>query len=158
MIDFEELLAVAYKSERMRSRRLARGARLPERDALVKTLEKAAGGQSLRELVATRRSVQAKAADALRRRAEARAARASAMESSDDAERGDVWTGWFDGSALPNRGRIGIGGVLRSPRGEIFEISATVGHGDSSAAEYLALIALLETALREGATEVVGAG
>jgi ribonuclease HI len=41
--------------------------------------------------------------------------------------------------------------VLKSPHGETVEISAEAGRGDSSAAEYLALIALLEAARRAGA-------
>jgi len=58
-----------------------------------------------------------------------------------------AWMGWFDGSALPNPGRIGIGALLRKPNGEDVEISRRAGEGDSSEAEYLALIALLEAAL-----------
>jgi ribonuclease HI len=152
MYEYEELLAVAYKKEKMRSRRLAKGASLPEHDALVLTLTRSAGMQSLPELVETRRAEQAKAADAQRIRLAMRTDRAARVKPSSTP---DGWIGWFDGSALPNPGRIGIGGVLRSPSGETIEISAAAGHGDSSAAEYLALIALLETALREGAEDLM---
>jgi ribonuclease HI len=150
MFDTEELLAVAFRRERMLSRRLAKGASLTEHDALVRTLEKAADGQTLRELVDARRAAQTKAADALRRRAESRAARPGRARPADLRDDAVAWTGWFDGSAMPNPGRIGIGGVLKSPRGEMIEISETAGRGDSSAAEYLALIALLDVALKEG--------
>ena len=59
----------------------------------------------------------------------------------------EAWLAWFDGSALPNPGRIGIGALLRGPQGQVVEISRRAGEGSSSEAEYLALIALLEAAL-----------
>lgn len=59
-----------------------------------------------------------------------------------------AWRGWFDGSAHPNPGRLGIGALLLGPNGERVEISEAAGHGDSSEAEYAALTALLQTAVR----------
>jgi ribonuclease HI len=41
-----------------------------------------------------------------------------------------------------------IGGVLKSPDGDTVEISFAAGHGDSNEAEYLALIAVLQEAVR----------
>jgi len=155
MIDFDELLAVAYKKERLQSRRLAKGAAFSEHAALLRTLQKAAGEQSLRQLVDARRAEHAKAADARRARELERANRPAPLRAPERLlAEDDAWIGWFDGSALPNPGRIGTGGVLERPDGVTFEISAAAGHGDSSAAEYLALIALLETALRERARKV----
>ena len=61
------------------------------------------------------------------------------------------WRAWFDGSAHPNPGRCGIGALLTGPGGERIEISRPAGYGNSSEAEYQALIALLETAVRAGA-------
>ncbi|WP_250464376.1 ribonuclease HI family protein [Caballeronia sp. GAFFF2] len=151
MIDVEELLAVAYKKERERSRRLSKGASLSEHEALIRTMAKVAGSQSLADLIATRRATQQKYADAVRTREAERASRANRKPVVTDAP---AWRGWFDGSALPNPGRVGIGAVLQSPQGEVVEISAEAGRGDSSVAEYRALIALLEAALREGATEI----
>lgn len=58
-----------------------------------------------------------------------------------------AWHAWFDGSAHPNPGRIGIGALLQGPQGERIEISRRAGHGNSGDAEYLALIALLEMAV-----------
>jgi ribonuclease HI len=157
MVELHELLAVAYKKERLRSRRLVRHAGLSELAALVRTLEEAAAEQSLRDLVDARRAAQAKAADALRLRQLERATRTKRRTAFDDSSAGesDAWIGWFDGSALPNPGRIGIGGVLKAPHGERIEISATAGIGDSSLAEYLALLALLEAAVRNGAARLV---
>jgi ribonuclease HI len=157
MIAFEELLAVAYKKERMRSRRLAKGASISEHAALVRTLEKAAGGQPLRSFIDARRAAQSRDADALRDREMQRAERAIQAKHDKQKHRFETggWRGWFDGSALPNPGRLGIGGVLIGPLGATVEISAVAGFGDSSAAEYLALIALLEAAQREGAADIV---
>ncbi|MET0319119.1 MAG: ribonuclease HI family protein, partial [Duganella sp.] len=63
------------------------------------------------------------------------------------------WRGWFDGSAHPNPGAIGIGALLCGPDGERLEISRRAGYGSSSEAEYLALTALLEAAVQAGARD-----
>lgn len=68
------------------------------------------------------------------------------------------WQGWFDGSATPNPGRIGIGALLLGPAGERIEISRRAGHGTSGDAEYLALIALLEAAVEQGIGELLVRG
>lgn len=60
------------------------------------------------------------------------------------------WQAWFDGSATPNPGRIGIGALLLGPDGERIEISRRAGDGSSADAEYLALIGLLEEAAARG--------
>lgn len=65
-----------------------------------------------------------------------------------------AWHGWFDGSATPNPGRIGIGALLLGPAGERIEISRRAGDGSSGDAEYLALLALLEMALERGVREL----
>ena len=54
------------------------------------------------------------------------------------------WHAAFDGSCSPNPGRCRIAGVLRHlPSGESFQWARNAGEGDSSDAEYQALIALL---------------
>lgn len=65
------------------------------------------------------------------------------------------WQAWFDGSATPNPGRIGLGALLLGPAGERVEISCRAGDGSSADAEYLALIALLEEAARRGLAQLV---
>jgi ribonuclease HI len=64
-----------------------------------------------------------------------------------DSANPGAWSAWFDGSARPNPGRCAIGALLTGPAGEMVEISRPAGYGDSSEAEYRALIALLETAI-----------
>ncbi|MDR3412009.1 MAG: ribonuclease HI family protein [Formivibrio sp.] len=63
-----------------------------------------------------------------------------------------IWTAAFDGTALPNPGRIGLGAVLNAPDGRRFEISRPAQqHGCNNEAELLALCALLELADELGA-------
>ena len=64
----------------------------------------------------------------------------------------DYWQAWFDGSALPNPGKIGIGAVLLSPDGRRFEKSLQPGlRGCNNQAELHALCATLELAHGAGA-------
>ena len=146
MPSFEQLVAAAYKTERLASRRLARRDGRSEADALRSTLETRAGAAGLVQLLATR--AQARQADAARLAARAqRSAAQLALKQGRHARAAAQWFAWFDGSAHPNPGKIGIGGLLSGPDGERVEISRGAGHGNSSEAEYLALIAVLEAAL-----------
>jgi ribonuclease HI len=65
-----------------------------------------------------------------------------------------AWQAWFDGSAAPNPGRCSIGALLTGPGDARFTISRAAGYGDSSEAEYRALIALLELAITHGAGDL----
>lgn len=146
--DFDELTSAAYHTERVRARRLVASAALSEEQALRQTLEQAAGAAGLPALLAARRQSRR---DALERRAaKAQAKTALRLAKTHDSDAAaNAWRGWFDGSAHPNPGRIGIGAVLTGPAGQRIEISRAGGHGNSSEAEYLALIALLEAAVME---------
>jgi ribonuclease HI len=62
------------------------------------------------------------------------------------------WQGWFDGSARPNPGDIGIGVLLLAPDARCFEKSERLsGSGCNNEAELQALCALLELAFAAGA-------
>lgn len=64
----------------------------------------------------------------------------------------ELWQGWFDGSALPNPGRIGLGIVLQAPDGRLLEHSSLARDtGCNNEAELHALCALLELAREQGA-------
>ena len=147
MTTLDELRLAAYQSELVLSRRLARHAGLSERDALIQTLER--GGLPLDRLLAARAQIQAEATAkklARSRQKEDLLAQKRARllaEQADDS----AWLAWFDGSARPNPGRLGLGGALRRPDGDLFELCAAAGNGDSNQAEYLALIAVLEMAV-----------
>jgi len=147
MFEFEELLLIAYKKERTMSRRLSKLTSLSAHAALTRTLEKAAGAQTLAELVSARHRERAATEHARSHREQTRAAAREARKVRPAIRDAAAWHAWFDGSAHPNPGKIGIGGVLESPDGDVVKISTLAGHGDSCEAEYLALIAVLEAAV-----------
>ena len=149
---FDELAAAAHHAERVRARRLAGRDGVPERQALQLVLEQAASLAGLAGLagpdglLAAR--AQAQAADAERRAAKTRQrAERRATLAAQRLPPATAWLAWFDGSAHPNPGRIGIGALLTGPSG--------AGHGNSGQAEYSALLAVLEAALRERPSELV---
>jgi len=146
------LQQIAYKSERAESRRLAAADGLSDEQALRRTLERKAGKAGLAALVEARTTDQAAQAS---RTAAREAVRATARERQ--ARRHDgapsTWRAWFDGSARPNPGRCGIGARLEGPGGAV-ELSLAAGYGNSSEAEYRALIALLEAAVERGAADL----
>ena len=72
-----------------------------------------------------------------------------------DAKLG-FWQAWFDGTACPNPGRIGIGVVLISPGGNRTEKCAPVLCGGcNNEAELHAMNAALALAHREGAKRII---
>jgi ribonuclease HI len=150
MTDYDRLLAAAYKTERASARRLALRDDLTPEQALRITLELSAQPSTLATLLGERaRDAEAactRAADREQRKLAALAHKQARHEGAPSP-----WRAWFDGSAHPNPGRCGIGAVLKGPHGEIDEIVRAVGFGNSSEAEYQALIAVLEAALARGA-------
>jgi ribonuclease HI len=153
MNELLRLLEAASRTERSASRRLATRAGLSEEQALRQTLESSAGTAGLPALLAQRRSLRL----AAERRAEAKSARQEAGRVLRQARHdgpATAWRAWFDGSARPNPGRCTIGCVLKGPHGEVVEISLPAGYGNSGEAEYLALIALLEAAVQNGAHDL----
>ncbi len=154
MTEFEQLSAAAHHGERVRARRLAKSAAIPEPQALRQTLEQVAGAPGLPALLAER--ARGRAVDAERRATKSRRqADKLASKRAGNAAPATAWQAWFDGSAHPNPGRIGIGALLAGPAGERVEISRRAGHGNSGEAEYGALLALLEAAVRAQPAELV---
>jgi ribonuclease HI len=153
---FEVLATAAYKGERVAARRLAARMRMAEADALRQVMTLAAGVQGLALLLAEREQLRLRD-DARRLAKSEEKSRQLALRKARTGMQSDAgaWRGWFDGSAHPNPGRIGIGALLCGPAGERIEISRRAGHGNSGEAEYLALAALLEAAGQIGATGLV---
>ncbi len=152
MIELHHLEQIAYKGERAAGRRLAAAEGLSEEQALRRTLELKAGQAGLAALVADRAAAQlAQAGRNAARDAGREAARLRQARRHDGKP--STWRAWFDGSARPNPGRCGIGARLEGPDG-IVEISRPAGHGNSSEAEYRALIALLQAAIAHCATDL----
>lgn len=146
MPTFDELIAVAYKAERVGGRRLAKRDGLSEEAALRITLQGSAGPQALKEFVAARLSAQSQAVAAVAARKQDQLLRLAQKRASRRPDP-SAWVAWFDGATGPNPGQMGIGGLLKGPDGQLVRISHAAGHGDSNEAEYLALIAVLEAAL-----------
>ncbi|MHA4871080.1 ribonuclease HI family protein [Duganella sp. PWIR1] len=151
--EFETLATAAFKGERVAARRLAARMELTELQALLQVLTIAAGVAGLAQLLAEREQLRLR--DEQRRAArQADTARKLALRQAAIRPTLTGWRGWFDGSAHPNPGRIGIGALLCGPDGQRVEVSRRAGHGNSSEAEYLALTTLLEEAVKAGATEL----
>lgn len=147
------LIAAAFNTERVAGRRLAARSGIAEGEALRLVLEKAAGAGGLAALLAARAALR-DAAQARRTVREAGKQAALAVKMRRHEGPVSAWSAWFDGSAHPNPGRCGIGGVILGPAGERIEVSQAAGYGNSSEAEYMALIAVLEAALAAGAREL----
>lgn len=154
MNELDDLAQLAYRRERASSRRLAQRTGITHEEALRVTLEQQAGAAGLAQLIAERRALaQAEAQRSADRRA-SRAAQAQQRKARDLAAP-EAWTAWFDGSARPNPGRCTIGAVLNGPQGQVVEISEQAGHGNSSEAEYRALIALLRAAVTAAPRQLI---
>lgn len=154
MIKNEQLLELAFHSERVASRRLAIEESISEVQALKKILENISGKHGLAQLLEKRQTqANAKVEQLAAKRRVKTQERASKIAQNKVPE--GTWVAWFDGSARPNPGRCGIGVVFKGPDGQRVEISRDVGHGDSSDAEYCALIATLEIALQMQASPLV---
>ena len=154
MIEPSQLHDAAYKSERASSRKLAASAGISEEQALHRILTAAAGLAGLAALLAARLALR----QADEARILARDERKAALEASRRGRHQGppaAWRGWFDGSAHPNPGRCGIGAVLLGPGGASVEVSQAAGYGNSSEAEYRALIAVLQAAVTAGAADLV---
>lgn len=153
MPDHDVLFAAAFKGELATSRKLAARTGMSELEALRATLTQRAGVAGLDQLLAAR------AAERLRSEHGAAARRAQAAAALARRNAGPAaapaWRAWFDGSAHPNPGRCGIGAVLEGPGGLRVQLSRPAGYGNSSEAEYLALIAVLEAAVEHGADTLV---
>lgn len=79
----------------------------------------------------------------------------AALQNSDSPAE-DLWQAWFDGSAKPNPGALGIGVVLLSPQAQRYEKSERLaGAGCNNEAELHALCAVLELAFAAGARKLV---
>lgn len=154
MIEFSPLHNAAYKSERSASRKLAAASGITEDEALQRILTAAAGVAGLASLLAARLALRQADAARIQARDERKAALDARRKTRHEGPPA-AWRAWFDGSAHPNPGRCGIGGLLRGPGGADIEISRAAGYGNSSEAEYQALIAVLAAAVDGGADDIV---
>lgn len=149
-ISFDALTAVASHAERAAGRKLSRQETIPEQEGLRRILRAAAGADDLiilmKNRIASRRQQAERQAAHRQQKLALRAAKLAKKRAPPGA-----WQAWFDGSARPNPGTCRIACVLRGPDGEHFTHGENIDYGDSSAAEYRALIAALQLALDRGA-------
>lgn len=151
------LLSIAFKAELKQSRRLIKTGEFNEESALQRVLQKQAGEAGLNALIQQRQVIGQKriAASALRQQQKSESSlRRQASASADTMTDGRSWQAWFDGSAHPNPGKIGIGGVLISPDGQRIEISQRMPDGDNNEAEFHALQSVLIRALELGVDQL----
>lgn len=174
---YQPLRQLAFKAERAAAARLSARLQLTPEQALLQVLTLAAGQAGLEHLLAQRQAQQQRVALRQQARAAAMATRLtqrqpvplqavpavpvglaatarSDQQAAQQASKELQWQGWFDGSAVPNPGRIGIGALLRGPQGQTISISQPAGYGNSSEAEYLALTALLQAAVQAGVRQL----
>lgn len=154
MTDLDTLQAAAFKTELAHSRRLMARSGLSAFDALLQTLTQSAGLAGLEQLLTTRQAQRLHA----QQKATKRLASAAASRNRGAGTAHAGWRAWFDGSARPNPGRCGLGAVLEGPGGQRIELSQDGGYGNSSEAEYRALLVVLRAAVDHGATGLVVLG
>lgn len=153
-IDLETLQRLAFRREIVESRRMARNQGIDFHLALEQVLTREAAESGLPVLLRQRQQDLAKQAEIKlqkKRVAEIKYAIKRARNVVSD----HGWCGWFDGSAQPNPGDCFIGVVLKVPSGQVWEISRSIGYGDSSYAEYRALLTLLELAVQHAADSLI---
>lgn len=153
MFTFDQLTSAAYKGERLAARRLAAREGVAEETALRQVMEQAAGAAGVAALIAERAALREALAAHASARNERKAQALAIRQRRHDGPQ-TPWRAWFDGSAHPNPGRCGIGGVVHGPDGQRVEISRAAGYGNSSEAEYMALVAVLHAALDAGAGQL----
>lgn len=144
------IVDLSFHREQVAARRLALRSGMPFELALAQILRENASELGLEELLHQRREHFLKHAEHKEQSRKASQER-HLSKLKNKAWPADHWCAWFDGSATPNPGRCAIGGLLRAPDGRRWEVSRVVGHGNSSTAEYLALIAVLELAITHAA-------
>lgn len=154
MHSYDDLFEIAYKKEKAAGRRLAKAHALSDEESLQVVLKAVAGEISLNDLIAIRKQEKTNAATRIAVRKQNKA---DARQKKLEAGQVDptAWLAWFDGASHPNPGKMGIGGLLKDPGGKTSNISFAAGLGDSSEAEYLALIAVLEAAIHARADKLV---
>ncbi len=153
MPTYADLIEVAYKKERVSGRRMAKQLGILEEHGLKKVMKKVAGDQSLDILIKRRRQQAIDAASKIAARKQAKLAVRIAAATAPDPS---TWLAWFDGASHPNPGKMGIGGLLKNPEGGLVaSISSSAGQGDSSEAEYLALLAVLRAAVDACANKLI---
>lgn len=142
MSDMELMQNLAVHRERVAARRLAQREGISFAVALERVLREATNDGELDQLLEARRQ-QALRLDEIKHQKKTLAQQKHRLKMESKKPSQASWCAWFDGSAKPNPGVCAIGAVLLAPDGRRWEISRTIGYGNSSTAEYQALLVLL---------------
>jgi ribonuclease HI len=153
-LDSITLQALAFHRELVESRRLVKRDDVSLADALEQVLSANAGKQGLNNLLEARRQQLIILAEMKEKKRQLAQQKHDAKQAK-KAIPASTWCAWFDGSARPNPGTCAIGVVLRAPDGREWQLSRLIGYGNSSVAEYQALIALLKMAIAQEASNMV---
>ncbi|MFZ6801538.1 ribonuclease HI family protein [Undibacterium sp. Di24W] len=153
-MDFDTLRSLAFHREMVASRRLMQCDDLPLDSALKQVLSEVAGKQGLDQMLEVRRLEQVLLIENKEKKRHQSQQRHH-IKQAKKAIPAAKWCAWFDGSARPNPGSCTIGAVLNAPDGRSWQLSCPIGYGNSSAAEYHALIALLKLAIEHDASDIV---
>lgn len=158
--NYKNLLEIAFHTEKVKSRRLAKTMSISLEQALpIVLLQTLKANQAekpsqqamtdlhdLCDLVLKRKAdIQKQLEISLAKRELSK--QRHQTKKQENAIPDNAWCLWFDGSAKPNPGKCSIGVVLQSPDGRQETISRRIADGDSSDAEYQALIAGLKIAV-----------
>ncbi|MBR7801258.1 ribonuclease HI family protein [Undibacterium fentianense] len=147
----EQLLPFVFHREHVFARRLAQRQKISLEQAYMQVLLEVAKPLAVNDLLAQRRAQQQQIVERKqsqqqesKRRFAMKLEQTVRMQSDPNQPAQKAWRAWFDGSASPNPGECSIGVLLLSPFGERWEVSRAIGYGNSSIAEYSALITSLE--------------
>ncbi len=67
-----------------------------------------------------------------------------------------IYIGYFDGSSIPNPGKMTIGGkIVDEKNNTICSYSKSLGEGTNNIAEYLSLIELVQYAIGKGIKKII---
>lgn len=147
MPNIEELLEISFHAEKVACKKLMKQSGHSEKEALLIILTRIAGEKDIHRLICERKLDKKNLLEKKLQSDILKKQRYLLKKQKNQAPK-NVWCLWFDGSAQPNLGLCSIGVVLKSPDSRCWTISKIIGHGDSSYAEYQALISGLTLAIK----------
>jgi ribonuclease HI len=153
MPNIEELLEIAFHAEKVACKKLMKQNGHSEKEALLIVLACIAGEKSIHQLIDERKLTKKNHLEEKLKLNLQKKQQYLFNKQKTQAPR-NVWCLWFDGSAQPNPGLCSIGVVLKSPDNRCWTISRMIGYGDSSHAEYKALISGLTLAIKVMSEEI----
>ena len=156
MPNIEELLEISFHAEKVASKKLMKLSGQSEKEALLIVLKNISADKDIHQLISERKQKKKNFINEKIKLNQLKKQQYLINKQIKQAPK-NVWCLWFDGSAQPNPGLCSIGVVLKSPDNRSWTISRIVGYGDSSYAEYKALISGLTLAIKVMSDEVSNA-